>query len=407
MKHQSMIKALIAVVIMLMTVAPANAQLGNLGKIAKSKVEGTAQSVAKKAKDKGEKKAREKMWEMIKKQVLGGSQMPELPWVMDEGVVKSYSTPVPDSEKEKNITWYVTNLDKIPGDEVKDLKAKLDARYNCNKKILMAQEAGLFSQLGGYTNSLLSEVEKEQERWQDFYNEISQFITVHCVQGGKMTKSVQDDKMTKKDVGNWNLTWDAGQIVVDGHRRMLYVARNKSGKLQFYSFTTGQGTYAEEDDIVEITKHKAIVQRLRILLEGLTTEGDSKYAKGDDCNQLEKDHAKCNIWLSLVYEANENNSPDNIQKSPMPKAGKLNASLKAKALAIAKEDDSSVIDVVITSNNWEVKPLERRIVTGYIIRKDKNGKLACERSWCQDYMGGGKYGSLRHYGVGLRTFYIQ
>jgi hypothetical protein len=85
----------------------------------------------------------------------------------------------------------------------------------------------------------------------------------------------------------------------------------------------------------------------------------------------------------------------------------MNKSLKAKALAVAKAEDSSVIDVVITSNHWNVTPLERRSVSGYVIRNTKMGKQASGRSWCQDYMGGGKYGSLRNFGVGLDSFYIK
>ena len=70
-------------------------------------------------------------------------------------------------------------------------------------------------------------------------------------------------------------------------------------------------------------------------------------------------------------------------------------------------DDPEVIDVVITSNSWKVDPLTRRSVSGYVIKKDEYGKRAFGRSWCQDYMGGGKYGSLRNYGVGLGSFYLK
>ncbi len=390
-----MTKALVAVAIMLLCASPASAQLGNLGKIAKNKVTGTGEYMARKAKEKGEQKARQKMWEIVKKKVLGGSQMPELPWIMDEGVTKSYSTPVPDSEKDKNITWYVTNLDRIPEAEVRDMKAKLDARYNANKKILIAKETGVFSQLGGYTDALLSEIEKEQGRWESFYGEISQYMLVSVV---------RSDKMKDNGNHNWTLIWDPGQIIVNADKAVFYVAKNKSGKLQFYSFSTEQGAYASSADLEKIKKNISVVEKLGILLEGLTTEFDSR---PDDKYELEKLYAKTQIWVTLVSQAMGNNTPDNVEKAAMPKAGKLNASLKAKALAIAKSDDSSVLDVVITSNNWEVKPLERRIVYGYVIRKDELGKMAVERSWCQDYMGGGKYGSLRHYGVGLKSFYVK
>lgn len=116
---------------------------------------------------------------------------------------------------------------------------------------------------------------------------------------------------------------------------------------------------------------------------------------------------RAKVYILNVGKALASNSPENIERQSMPKAGKLNASLKAKALAEAKREDPDVIDVVITSNSWKVDPLTRRSVSGYVIKKDKHGKRAFGRSWCQDYMGGGKYGSLRNYGVGLGSFYLK
>ena len=116
---------------------------------------------------------------------------------------------------------------------------------------------------------------------------------------------------------------------------------------------------------------------------------------------------RAKVFVDNVQKALASNTPENIERHPMPKAGSLNKSLKAKALALAKAEDSSVIDVVITSNSWNVKPLERRSVSGYVIKKDEYGKRAFARTWCQDYMGGGKYGSLRNYGVGMGSFYLK
>ncbi len=64
-----------------------------------------------------------------------------------------------------SITWYLYSLGQEDPANIRTLKAQLDARYQANKKILKAQETGLFSQLGGYADALLREVEEEQGRW--------------------------------------------------------------------------------------------------------------------------------------------------------------------------------------------------------------------------------------------------
>lgn len=395
-----LLRSAMAVAVMFGCQQTASAQFGNILNKAKEKatktVTGTAETMAKKAVDKAEEKARKKMWEIVKKKVLNGKQMPEQPWIMEEGVTKSYSWPPPASEKEKNITWYLYNLPNTSVDEVKDMKAKLDARYQANAKIMKAEEAGLFSQLSGYATKLLSEVHQEQERWDAFYGEIMQFMTTH-VQGSMRDKGNLD----------WVLTWNRGDIMVQGDKLLLTIDKNDSGKLQFYGVASHQGVYASAADIKNIKEEVDRMSKVAILTEGLTNEFDDPHPTKDRVNYANQLNAKAKMYVELIEEALGNNTPDNIERRAMPKAGKLNASLKAKALAEAKRDDPSVIDVVITSNNWNVKPLERRTVSGYVIKKDENGKRAFARTWCQDYMGGGKYGSLRNYGVGMESFYLK
>jgi hypothetical protein len=96
----------------------------------------------------------------------------------------------------------------------------------------------------------------------------------------------------------------------------------------------------------------------------------------------------------------------------MPKTGSMHAKFKAEALAIAKADDPKVLDVIITSNDWDVvmKGIvpERRNIYGYIITQDKLGKKCSERVWTQKYQGDGKYGKLKAGGVGVSAdFYVK
>ena len=109
---------------------------------------------------------------------------------------------------------------------------------------------------------------------------------------------------------------------------------------------------------------------------------------------------------------NKANSPANIERRAMPKAGSLNSQLHAAALAIAKKRMQNVVDVVITRDQWDIKRnalgvILYRVAYGYYIVKDEQGRKAVSHSWAQDYQGG-KYGSLRHFGVGAEgSFYVK
>ena len=118
------------------------------------------------------------------------------------------------------------------------------------------------------------------------------------------------------------------------------------------------------------------------------------------------------MYAGVTEKAIANNKPENIARKARPAAGALHSSLKAKALAVAKAEDSNVTDVIITSKTWDVKrkgaAITHRSVYGYYLVKDKIGTKCVPRAWTQDYKGGGKYGSLRAGGVGTtEEFYIK
>lgn len=389
------VKTLMAIAVMLVCASPAHAQLGKIVKSGSKVVTGTGEYMANKAKEKAEEKARKKVYEMVKKRVLNGKEMPEQPWPMTEAAVKEYSYP-PAEANPMSITWYLYNLPNESIENVRKLRNQMYERFHTNKKIIQAEEAGLFSQLSGYSTSLLNEVHKEQEKWELFYAELRNHVDIY-IQGKATDANGQ---------GAWSLTSKPGDVSVPVDKTTYWVYKNKDGKQQFFDIH-GNGAYASNMDVALAKEEVARMQRIAILTEGLTDEWDDQYTAPQDRNSLALIHAKSIFYCDYINEALDNNKPENLEKKPMPKAGKLNASLKAKALSIAKSDDPSVIDVVITSNNWDVKPLERRIVYGYVIRKDDLGKRAFKRSWCQDYMGGGKYGSLRHHGVGTESYYVK
>ena len=118
------------------------------------------------------------------------------------------------------------------------------------------------------------------------------------------------------------------------------------------------------------------------------------------------------FYLQALDEALANNTPDKMEFKPMPKAGGMNASIKAKVLAIEKSIAKEVVDVVITSDSWQIErdalgqPV-RRVIFGYSIVQTENGKMATRVSWAEDHQGGGKYGGLRAYGNGMESYYVK
>ena len=118
------------------------------------------------------------------------------------------------------------------------------------------------------------------------------------------------------------------------------------------------------------------------------------------------------MLAKAIEEALEGNKPENIEYRAMPEAGAMHAKFKAEALAIAKAEEPGVIDVIITSNDWDVKMNglvpEKRNIYGYYITQDKNGKICKDRMWTQKYQGDGKYGKLKAGGVGVSSdFYVK
>ena len=75
-------------------------------------------------------------------------------------------------------------------------------------------------------------------------------------------------------------------------------------------------------------------------------------------------------------------------------------------------EDVSSEEVAMLRDQWDIKRnalgvILYRVAYGYYIVKDDQGRKAVSHSWAQDYQGG-KYGSLRHFGVGAEgAFYVK
>lgn len=198
-------------------------------------------------------------------------------------------------------------------------------------------------------------------------------------------------------------------VTKDGGVGIGVFATQKDGRFQFV-LKDGTGTYLNGEELA--TAQKA-AQRMRKFQQ--LTYGLKDFLKEDPSNydvNLAVMYNLCGMYANAVEKACEYNKPENIERKPRPANGALHAQMKAKALAVAKADDPDVVDIIITSGQWDVKvnafgiPTNRNIY-GYYIYKDEVGLQCCPRMWSEDYQGG-KYGSLRKGGVGVGSpFYIK
>ena len=341
----------------------ANAQLGGLVNKAKKKAE---QVVEKKKED--VKKDAKKAKDDAKMQALE-TQRPPLPWVMDPN--GTYNGIGMEEFVDRMVEMDITE------DGLKELKSQLDARFKHNH-VLDKINSG-----PDYDVKLWESIQKENERYWQFYDKISSWTLV-LINSTKVT----EDANGAVSVSTKGSLMTANKYRAKGSAQgITLVSRN--GK---YVFATlgGQGSFLNTKDIHQ-----------------LWDEVGEKYS-----NTQKYMYYNQNVYANAADQAIAHNSPENIEYKAMPKTGSMHAKFKAEALAIAKADDPKVLDVIITSNDWDVvmKGIvpERRNIYGYYITQDELGKKCSERVWTQKYQGDGKYGKLKAGGVGVSAdFYVK
>lgn len=177
---------------------------------------------------------------------------------------------------------------------------------------------------------------------------------------------------------------------------------------KFYD-KSGNGKYVSGKDLDFVKDKNERVRKYALMTTGLK---ELLKETGEDDADFETLVDLCNYYNYAVDTALSKNTSANITRQSRPKSGSLESGLKSQALAAAKNQNSKVIDVIITSSNWDIKKKNgvptHRSVYGYWIIEDPEGKMCLPRMWQQDYQGGGKYGSLRAGGVGMEEpFYLK
>ena len=361
----------------------ANAQLGGLVNKAKKKAE---QVVEKKKED--VKKDAKKAKEEAKMSALE-TQRPPLPWVMDPN--GTYNGIGMEEFVDRMVEMDITE------DGLKELRSQLDARFKHNH-VLDKINSG-----PDYDVKLWESIQKENERYWQFYDKISSWTLV-LINSTKVT----EDANGAVSVSTKGSLMTANKYRAKGSAQgITLVSRN--GK---YVFATlgGQGSFLNAADLEGAKKCAKQMHLFQIFTKDtpqLWDELGEKYS-----NTQKYMYYNQNVYANAADQAIANNTPENIDYKPMPKAGSMHAKFKAEALAIAKADDPNVLDVIITSNDWDVvmKGIvpERRNIYGYIVTKDELGKKCSERVWTQKYQGNNNYGKLKAGGVGVSSdFYVK
>ena len=385
MKARTIKTLLVAAITMAAMSVPttANAQLGGLVNKAKKKAE---QVVEKKKED--VKKDAKKAKEEAKMSALE-TQRPPLPWVMDPN--GTYNGVGMEEFVDRMVEMDITE------DGLKELKSQLDARFKHNH-VLDKINSG-----PDYDVKLWESIQKENERYWQFYDKISSWTNV-LINSTKVT----EDANGAVSVSTKGSLMTANKYRAKGSAQgITLVSRN--GK---YVFATlgGQGSFLNAADLEGAKKCAKQMHLFQIFTKNtpqLWDELGEKYS-----NTQKYMYYNQNVYANAADQAIANNTPENIDYKPMPKAGSMHAKFKAEALAIAKADDPNVLDVIITSNDWDVvmKGIvpERRNIYGYIVTKDELGKKCSERVWTQKYQGNNNYGKLKAGGVGVSSdFYVK
>ncbi len=200
-----------------------------------------------------------------------------------------------------------------------------------------------------------------------------------------------------------------------------YVEKAKKGKKNAKQYYTSNGAatrylafctdrYTDDEAIEKQTKE------LRKLYDQMDDAYKAKYPNANpyltyDQVKVEMKEAEARAAKAKAEKEAKRKAEIEASKQTL-KPGALNKSMNAQVLKVAKAKFPGVIKVVVENDSWTVKReggvIARRTLLAWVVTKDEEGNLvAHDYGFAQEYLGGGKYDSLRHYSVGLRTVYVK
>ncbi len=306
----------------------------------------------------------------------------------------------------KYINEVAWGLRKTSLAEAKALADKLNTRAKWVNQTLSDIESGKVAADAELTLNL----RKELGNWAAFYSKLGSimnlmnFVTYQKDDNGLFFYQGTPMFMCGVHVSGI----EASESGVKRGKSLIFTRKdNKS----FFCSSSMEPIVADEEDIRVAKLDYNMALNIAAMFEGYPLEWCRQTRRGVEKDTYDIYYHKALSYHSTLKDAIAGNSVDNLVFKPMPKAGSLNASLKAKALQLQKVKNKDCVDVVIVSNSWEVQKNSlgtpvRRVVYGYSISKTKHGNMATRVSWAEDYKSG-KYGALHAYGVGMESFYVK
>ena len=293
---------------------------------------------------------------------------------------------------------------KTSSSQAKSLADQLSNRAKFDNDMIAKMKSG--SEEKDY--DALDKFQNELSCWESFYGTMKQIVNlisgayVHKDENGRY----YTDDCPRFVVGMTKYEIPASQEGVKGKATFT----RRQGKA-FFCEPNLDPFFANSDQLETAKLDLNMMSNFAILIEGYPIEWCRTSNQGVMAEDFDICYVKIKAYVNALNESINGNSVENIEFKPMPKGGKLNASLKAKALAVEKAKDSEIMDCIITSDIWDVKknaagiPV-RRVVYGYIIYKADHGKMATKVAWAEEYQGG-NYGPLHSFGVGTGSFYVK
>ena len=329
MKHKSILLVVSLIVALLMPI-PTNAQL--------SKLKGLGNKIKEKVKESN--KDNGKDIGNIVEEVSNGNASGvattitrgEAPWPMKDN----------PTYKGKDVRAFLYNLADESDEYLTSLREDMYSRYKSNAKIISTMGNGSY------------EAQNENQNLMRLYYEILTIV---------------QSNVGNVHINNGAINANDPQLLITNRKGagIGYWVMNKNGNFRFCS-AKGDGAFLDDEDLA-IAKEAALrMRKMQIITYALH---EMLQEAGEQCDPyLRALYNFSGIYANGVEKACEANTPENIERKPRPKAGAMHSSMKAQALAVAKANDSDVVDVIITSGSWDVKmrgfvPVNRNIYGYY------------------------------------------
>ena len=376
----------------------ANAQFGNLGNKIKNKAKQSVNNQVQSTKNQIENKVDR---------------------TIDNAVDKAVNTATNEAKKQLNMAVeYKTQLNAPNLDECNDIDKMYDAfeywanlQEMANKKKdaeWLCSDKG--EQMGKVFNMIANDNAKDVARWHSWST-----TQQRCDEVSKATRALLYEGYPKsEDFSGYNHAFLAAAL-------KWYVNKAKKGKknAKVYYTINGAATRYLAFCTDRYTNDNEIEKQTKELCKLYDKLDDDCKAKSPNANPyMTFDEVKADMKAAQEREAKAKAEREAKRKAEIEaskqtlKPGALNKSLNAQVLKAAKAKISGVIKVVVENDSWSIKreggTIARRTVLAWVVTKDKDGNLvAHDYGFAQDYMGGGKYGSLHYYSVGLRQVYVK